>query len=176
MTRGAPPSTRRQPQVAALKEGVEICIATPGRLIDFLESRCTNLRRVTYLVLDEADRMLDMGFEPQIRRISNQIRPDRQTLLYTATWQVSRLFHPTHHSTVQFKAAVAFSIHSLDTVSKAPLTTANVRPTSSVYRVLYDQTVKGASHHRQCPTVYESINDVYTVPRVKPPLLNSSSE
>jgi len=44
-------------------------IATPGRLIDFLESGTTNLRRVTYLVLDEADRMLDMGFEPQIRKI-----------------------------------------------------------------------------------------------------------
>ena len=44
-------------------------IATPGRLIDFLESGNTNLRRVTYLVLDEADRMLDMGFEPQIRKI-----------------------------------------------------------------------------------------------------------
>lgn len=45
---------------------MEICIATPGRLIDFLESQRTNLRRVTYLVLDEADRMLDMGFEPQV--------------------------------------------------------------------------------------------------------------
>ena len=48
-------------------------IATPGRLIDMLESRVTNLRRVTYLVLDEADRMLDMGFEPQIRKIVNQV-------------------------------------------------------------------------------------------------------
>jgi len=65
---------------------VEICIATPGRLIDFLESGTTNLRRVTYLVLDEADRMLDMGFEPQIRSIVSQIRPDRQTLMWTATW------------------------------------------------------------------------------------------
>lgn len=54
--------------------GVEICIATPGRLIDFLESGKTNLRRCTYLVLDEADRMLDMGFEPQIRKIVDQIR------------------------------------------------------------------------------------------------------
>jgi superfamily II DNA/RNA helicase len=45
---------------------VEICIATPGRLIDMLDSRVTNLKRVTYLVLDEADRMLDMGFEPQV--------------------------------------------------------------------------------------------------------------
>lgn len=54
--------------------GVEICIATPGRLIDFLEAGKTNLRRCTYLVLDEADRMLDMGFEPQIRKILDQIR------------------------------------------------------------------------------------------------------
>ena len=66
--------------------GVEIVIATPGRLIDMLESGCTNLRRVTYLVMDEADRMLDMGFEPQIKKIVSQIRPDRQTLMWSATW------------------------------------------------------------------------------------------
>lgn len=59
---------------SSLFEGVEICIATPGRLIDFLECGKTNLRRCTYLVLDEADRMLDMGFEPQIRKIVEQIR------------------------------------------------------------------------------------------------------
>lgn len=60
-------------QASALRSGIEIVIATPGRLIDFLDSRVTNLRRVTYLVLDEADRMLDMGFEPQIRKIVNQV-------------------------------------------------------------------------------------------------------
>ena len=54
--------------------GSEICIATPGRLLDFLEAGKTNMRRCTYLVLDEADRMLDMGFEPQIRKIIEQIR------------------------------------------------------------------------------------------------------
>jgi hypothetical protein len=53
-------------QIRDLTNGVEICIATPGRLIDMLDSRVTNLKRVTYLVLDEADRMLDMGFEPQV--------------------------------------------------------------------------------------------------------------
>jgi len=74
------------PQLRDLERGVEICIATPGRLIDFLEQRKTNLRRCTYLVLDEADRMLDMGFEPQIRKIIDQIRPDRQTLMWSATW------------------------------------------------------------------------------------------
>ncbi|KAI9158938.1 ATP-dependent RNA helicase DBP2 [Paramyrothecium foliicola] len=74
------------PQIRDLSRGVEVCIATPGRLIDMLEAGKTNLRRVTYLVLDEADRMLDMGFEPQIRKIIGQIRPDRQTLMWSATW------------------------------------------------------------------------------------------
>ncbi|XP_057657012.1 ATP-dependent RNA helicase p62-like [Diorhabda carinulata] len=86
---GAP----KGPQARDLSRGVEICIATPGRLIDFLERDTTNLERCTYLVLDEADRMLDMGFEPQIRKILSQIRPDRQTLMWSATWpkEVMRL-------------------------------------------------------------------------------------
>jgi superfamily II DNA/RNA helicase len=79
---GAP----KGPQARDLERGVEICIATPGRLIDMLDSGKTNLRRCTYLVLDEADRMLDMGFEPQLRTIVSQIRPDRQTLMWSATW------------------------------------------------------------------------------------------
>uniref|UniRef100_A0A6G3MEV5 RNA helicase n=1 Tax=Henneguya salminicola TaxID=69463 RepID=A0A6G3MEV5_HENSL len=74
------------PQIRELNRGVEIVIATPGRLLDFLSMDITNLKRCTYLVLDEADRMLDMGFEPQIRKIIEQIRPDRQTLMYSATW------------------------------------------------------------------------------------------
>ena len=62
-------------------------IATPGRLIDFLESGDTNLKRSTYLTLDEADRMLDMGFEKDIRKILSYIKhPDRQTLMFSATW------------------------------------------------------------------------------------------
>ncbi|RKP21535.1 DEAD-domain-containing protein [Rozella allomycis CSF55] len=74
------------PQIRDLSRGCEIVIATPGRLIDLLTMGKTNLRRVTYLVLDEADRMLDMGFEPQLRKIVEQIRPDRQTLMWSATW------------------------------------------------------------------------------------------
>ncbi|XP_055690366.1 uncharacterized protein LOC129793899 [Lutzomyia longipalpis] len=74
------------PQARDLERGVEVIIATPGRLIDFLERGVTNMRRCTYLVLDEADRMLDMGFEPQIRKIIEQIRPDRQVLMWSATW------------------------------------------------------------------------------------------
>jgi len=79
---GAP----KGPQLRDLDRGAEICIATPGRLIDFLEANKMNLSRCTYLVLDEADRMLDMGFEPQIRKIIEQIRPDRQVLMWSATW------------------------------------------------------------------------------------------
>jgi ATP-dependent RNA helicase DDX5/DBP2 len=73
-------------QIRALDAGADIVIATPGRLIDLLEMRKTNLRRVTYLVLDEADRMLDMGFEQQLRKILGQIRPGKQVLMWSATW------------------------------------------------------------------------------------------
>jgi len=73
-------------QTEHLRRGVEIVVATPGRLLDFIQSGITNLKRVTYLVLDEADRMLDMGFEKPIRQILSQIRPERQTLLFSATW------------------------------------------------------------------------------------------
>ena len=64
-------------------------MCTPGRMIDLLATsagKITNLRRVTYLVMDEADRMFDMGFEPQIMRIVHNIRPDRQTVMFSATF------------------------------------------------------------------------------------------
>ena len=76
----------KAPQAFELRRGVEIVIATPGRLIDLLQFNATNLNRCTYVVLDEADRMLDMGFEPQIRQILDQIRPDRQLCMWSATW------------------------------------------------------------------------------------------
>jgi len=76
----------RRSQMQELRRGAELCIATPGRLLDLLEAGATSLGRVTYLVLDEADRMLDMGFEPQLRRVVSQIRPERQTLMWSATW------------------------------------------------------------------------------------------
>jgi len=68
-------------QAADLSRGVELVIATPGRLLDFLESERTNMCRCTYLVLDEADRMLDMGFEPQIRKIIDQIRVRKKDVM-----------------------------------------------------------------------------------------------
>ncbi|KAI5189939.1 ATP-dependent RNA helicase DDX5/DBP2 [Nematocida sp. AWRm77] len=74
------------PQKSALRRGVEILIATPGRLIDLYDQRALYLSRVTFMVLDEADRMLDMGFEPQLKRIIPETNPQRQTLMWSATW------------------------------------------------------------------------------------------
>jgi len=77
---------KRERQLMQLRRQPEILVATPGRLIDFLESGDTNFRRCTYLVLDECDRMLDMGFQKDVEKIMSQIRPDRQSLLWSATW------------------------------------------------------------------------------------------
>ncbi|KAK9806771.1 hypothetical protein WJX72_002237 [[Myrmecia] bisecta] len=76
-------------QITELKRGCEVVVCTPGRMIDILVTsggKITNMRRVTYLVMDEADRMFDMGFEPQITRIVSNIRPDRQTVMFSATF------------------------------------------------------------------------------------------
>jgi len=76
-------------QLAGLKRGCHVVVCTPGRLIDILtmnSGRALSLQRVTYLVLDEADRMFDMGFEPQVNRIVRNTRPDRQTVMFSATF------------------------------------------------------------------------------------------
>ncbi|EQC30660.1 hypothetical protein SDRG_11715 [Saprolegnia diclina VS20] len=73
-------------QIRQLEIGVDCLVATPGRLNDLLTMKKVNLRSVEILVLDEADRMLDMGFEPQIRSIVAEIPAQRQTLLFSATW------------------------------------------------------------------------------------------
>jgi ATP-dependent RNA helicase DDX46/PRP5 len=78
-----------QKQLSDLKKGAEIIICTPGRMIDILtlnKGKVTNLRRVTMLVIDEADRMFDLGFEPQITRIVDNVRPKRQTIMFSATF------------------------------------------------------------------------------------------
>lgn len=76
----------RKNQIQVVQKGVEIVIATPGRLNDLLMNEIMDVKSVTYLVLDEADRMLDMGFEPEIKKILLDIRPDRQTIMTSATW------------------------------------------------------------------------------------------
>ncbi|CAK7265385.1 pre-mRNA processing RNA-helicase [Sporothrix epigloea] len=82
---GGPPI---KDQIAELKRGADLIVATTGRMIDLLaanQGRVVSLKRTTYIVLDEADRMFDMGFEPQVMKIFANIRPDRQTVLFSAT-------------------------------------------------------------------------------------------
>ena len=87
------------PQIAELRRGVEILVATPGRLLDHLHQKSVNLSQVEFLVLDEADRMLDMGFMPDIRRIFSYLPPRRQNLLFSATFaeEIKRLANDFMH-------------------------------------------------------------------------------
>jgi len=74
-----------QPQIRALRAGTDIVVACPGRLLDLMGQRCADFSSLKYLVLDEADRMLDMGFLPDIRRIVQQLPKQRQTLMFSAS-------------------------------------------------------------------------------------------
>ncbi|XP_068159789.1 ATP-dependent RNA helicase p62 [Drosophila tropicalis] len=76
----------RNIQTELTTPGYEVVVATPGRLLDFLCERRVNLNRCTYLVVDEADVMLDMGFEPQLNRVFEKTRPDSQILMWSSTW------------------------------------------------------------------------------------------
>jgi ATP-dependent RNA helicase RhlE len=74
-----------RPQIQALRSGATLVVATPGRLLDLMGRRCADFGRLEFLVLDEADRMLDMGFLPDIRRVVRALPKKRQTLLFSAT-------------------------------------------------------------------------------------------
>jgi ATP-dependent RNA helicase RhlE len=89
-----------KPQKDALRAGSDIVIACPGRLLDLMGQRCADFSQLEYLVLDEADRMLDMGFLPDIRRIINQLPKKRQTLMFSATLskEIESLTHEFQHS------------------------------------------------------------------------------
>ena len=101
----------KYPQIQALQRGVEVIVCTPGRINDLIEMKKADLSGVKYVVLDEADRMLDMGFEPQIRSIMNNV-PDatkRQTLLFSATWpkEIQRLAFDFLNEPVQINVGEA---------------------------------------------------------------------
>lgn len=89
-----------QPQIRALRAGTDIIIACPGRLLDLMRRRCADFSQLKALVLDEADRMLDMGFLPDIKSIVQQLPKQRQTLMFSATLskEIERLTHDFQHA------------------------------------------------------------------------------
>ncbi len=114
-------------QIARLKKGVELIVATPGRMIDLLERKEVSVNEVTHVVLDEADRMADMGFMPQVEWILRRIEGQHQTLLFSATLDgaidtlVTRYQHdPVRHEveadevTVEQMAHRFISVHKMD--------------------------------------------------------------
>ena len=100
-----------KPQTLELKGGVEVLIATPGRLLDHIEAKNCVLNQVEYVVLDEADRMLDIGFLPDLQRILSYLPKARQTLLFSATFfardQASRASYLQDPVTVEVARANA---------------------------------------------------------------------
>ncbi|XP_019100888.1 PREDICTED: DEAD-box ATP-dependent RNA helicase 45-like [Camelina sativa] len=124
-------------QINDLKRGTEIVVCTPGRMIDILctsSGKITNLRRVTFLVMDEADRMFDMGFEPQITRIVQNIRHDRQTVLFSATFprQVETLARKVLNNPVEIQ------VGGRSVVNKDITQLVEIRPESERFRRLLE--------------------------------------
>ena len=143
------------PQMQRLRGGVEILIATPGRLMDLFQQRAVRLDEVNTLVLDEADRMLDMGFIHDIKRIIGHLPKKRQTLLFSATFsseicQLAKAFlkNPVEISvTPRNAAAVSVDqiIHPVDKAQKAALLSHLIRNASWAQALVFSRTKHGAN-------------------------------
>jgi superfamily II DNA/RNA helicase len=135
-------------QVATLRNGVEILIATPGRLLDHIGSKVANLSQVEILVLDEADRMLDMGFLPDLQRIIDLIPAQRQTLLFSATFspEIKKLAQSYLRTPVTVE--VARQNAAADTVKQVVHMVSSADKQRAIVKVLEARTRQGLS--RQC--------------------------
>jgi superfamily II DNA/RNA helicase len=128
-----------EPQIDALQKGVDVIVGTPGRLIDLMERKEVSFAAVEVLVLDEADRMADMGFMPQVQKILYRMDSDHQTMLFSATLDgavkalVARYMHdPVFHEVVSDEPTVEemehrfFFVHEMDKVKVAAAIAAGV--------------------------------------------------
>ena len=143
-----------QPQVEALRRGVEVVVATPGRLIDHMQQRTVDLSKLEVLVLDEADRMLDMGFLPAMRRILAVLPKSRQTLLFSATFapEIKQLAQQFMHAPVEVQATPANTtapriehrVHPVDMSAKKDLLLHLLSVDSRQQRLIFTRTKHGA--------------------------------
>ncbi|CAN1495030.1 SrmB Superfamily II DNA and RNA helicases [Burkholderiaceae bacterium] len=137
-----------KPQTMLLRAGVEILIATPGRLLDHLGSKTADLSQVQILVLDEADRMLDMGFLPDLQRIINLIPAQRQTLLFSATFspEIKKLAQTYLRNPVTIE--VARQNAAADTVKQVVHFVKSENKRAAIVTILQNRVKAG--HSKQC--------------------------
>ncbi|MEX0386526.1 DEAD/DEAH box helicase [Spiribacter onubensis] len=145
-----------QPQIDRLRKGVDILIATPGRLLDHLQRDNVRLDRVESVVLDEADRMLDMGFIHDIRRLMKQLPAERQTLLFSATFskEIRRLASGMLTQPVEIDVAPRNSaadtvdqrVYRLDKAEKRPLLSRLIREGDWQQVLVFTRTKHGANN------------------------------
>ncbi|HEY4317782.1 MAG TPA: DEAD/DEAH box helicase [Herbaspirillum sp.] len=143
------------PQTAALRAGVEIVIATPGRLLDHVQQKTLNLSQTEILVMDEADRMLDMGFLPDLQRIINLLPKKRQNLMFSATFstEIKRLAGSFQNNPVTIEVArsnatadnVTQTIYKIDDGSKADAVSYIIRQRALKQVIVFSNTKIGAS-------------------------------
>ncbi len=143
-----------RPQIRAMDRGVDILIATPGRLLDLMGTRNVRLDRVQFFVLDEADRMLDMGFIRDVKRIIKELPKVRQSLLFSATMpeDISSLAHEILHNPVRVEVARAGKtvdrieqfVHFVDTKSKRAALAALLKDETMSRVIVFTRTKHGA--------------------------------
>jgi ATP-dependent RNA helicase RhlE len=147
------------PQAAELRRGVDILVATPGRLLDHVQQKTLDLRHVEILILDEADRMLDMGFIPDIRRILALLPRERQNLLFSATFpdEIRKLAGSFMHTPVTVEVArrntpaelVAQVAHPVDQGRKRELLAHLVKSNDWRQVLVFTRTKHGANRLAQ---------------------------
>ena len=143
------------PQIKALREGVEVLVATPGRLLDHVQQKTINLTQVQILVLDEADRMLDMGFMPDIKRILSLLPTERQSLLFSATFseEIKRLANQMLRNPVSIEVArrnapadlVTHRMYEVDAPRKGALLTHLIRSRDMQQVLVFVRTKRDAN-------------------------------
>src|SRR5689334_20690970 len=143
------------PQIAELRAGVEILVATPGRLLDHVHQRTVNLGQVEILVLDEADRMLDMGFMPDIKRIIALLPAQRQNLMFSATFseEIKRLANQILRSPISVEVArrnapadlVTHQMYEVEAERKRPLLTHLIKSRDMKQVLVFVRTKRDAN-------------------------------